>query len=191
MEEFKIITNYPRYSISNLGNIKNNKTNKYMMPALGSHGYLNITLSDKGNKKTFTLHKLLGLYFIPNPYNYKCIDHIDRNKLNNNISNLRWVSYTQNNQNASLCKNNKTGVQGVSYDARTSSYRAYYSENNNQKVKSFSINKYSNAKNMAIEYRYKMIKQNYINRLDIKEQLNIINPQIQQKEDICIINFEN
>lgn len=44
------------------------------------------------------------------------IDHDDRNKFNNNISNLRLVSYEQNQKNRSKSKNNTSGVTGVVWD---------------------------------------------------------------------------
>ncbi len=53
-----------------------------------------------GNKKSITVHRALGLCFIDNPHNYKIIDHIDRNRTNNNLNNLRWVSVTQNRCNS-------------------------------------------------------------------------------------------
>tara|TARA_R110000803_G_scaffold29344_1_gene67018 strand:+ start:1366 stop:1818 length:453 start_codon:yes stop_codon:yes gene_type:complete len=51
------------------------------------------------NGKTKTIHRLLGNAFIPNPENKPCIDHIDQNRQNNNISNLRWATYSENNRN--------------------------------------------------------------------------------------------
>lgn len=45
------------------------------------------------------LHRIIAELFIPNPENLPCIDHIDRNKYNNHVSNLRWCTYQENNQN--------------------------------------------------------------------------------------------
>jgi hypothetical protein len=57
----------------------------------------------------------------------KCIDHIDGDRLNNNIDNLRVVTKSENNKNSSLCKRNKTGVLGVHYDKGTSKFRVQIS----------------------------------------------------------------
>lgn len=54
------------------------------------------------NSKTFKVHRLVGLAFIPNPDNLPFIDHIDGNTLNNHVSNLRWVTNRQNQENRKL-----------------------------------------------------------------------------------------
>ena len=60
-----------------------------------SNGYVYIHLDKK-----YRLHKLIAKLFIPNPNNYPVIDHIDRNKLNNSASNLRWCTQSTNKRNA-------------------------------------------------------------------------------------------
>ena len=57
---------------------------------------------NKGKRKTFTLHRLLGQHYIPNPNNHPEIDHIDRNRQNNNLNNLRWVSSSTNQLNSNF-----------------------------------------------------------------------------------------
>jgi hypothetical protein len=59
-------------------------------------------------KRKHSIHRLLGLQYLENPDNLREIDHIDRNKLNNNLENLRWVSRQTNNQNRSWCLIYKT-----------------------------------------------------------------------------------
>ena len=68
-------------------------------------GYIRCYLNQKPYKK----HRLIALQFIPNddPDNKLEVDHIDRNKLNNHINNLRWVSHSENNKNRSSYKKQK------------------------------------------------------------------------------------
>lgn len=63
------------------------------------YGYLYVGLS-KGHKKYHrTIHRLIALTFIPNPDNKPCVDHIDGDKTNNRVGNLRWCTVKENNQN--------------------------------------------------------------------------------------------
>jgi hypothetical protein len=64
-----------------------------------SKGYKVVNLRKNGIKKHRCLHRLLALQFIPNPNNLPDIDHINRNKLDNSLENLRWVTSKQNNNN--------------------------------------------------------------------------------------------
>jgi hypothetical protein len=109
MENFITITQCPDYEISNLGRIRNKKNGRIMKQTINFQGYKVLTL----NKKTFYVHKLLGIAFIQNPLNKLWIDHINNNKTDNNLLNLRWVTSSENNQNRSLSKNNLLGIKGV------------------------------------------------------------------------------
>lgn len=60
-------------------------------------GYLKIRITDSNGKKiSLSVHRLVGLAFIENPYNKPQINHIDGNKDNNNVSNLEWVTNSEN-----------------------------------------------------------------------------------------------
>ena len=98
--EKKIIEYENIYEINNLGIIKNKITNKILKYKLHNKGYFSINLYKNKTSKTYLIHRLIAIHFIPNPNNYPCVNHIDGNKLNNNLENLEWCSYKENNQHA-------------------------------------------------------------------------------------------
>ena len=106
MEIWKDIKDYEGcYQISNLGNIKslirkNNKKEKLLKVQISTCGYYKILLYKNNKSKHFKVHRLIAIHFIPNIYNKEQINHIDGNKLNNNINNLEWVTPKENMQHA-------------------------------------------------------------------------------------------
>lgn len=84
------------YQASNFGNIRLLNNNKHLKQGILSKGYLRVTLS----KKSFLSHRIIATTFIPNPDNKKCVNHIDGNKLNNNVNNLEWCTHSENMQHA-------------------------------------------------------------------------------------------
>ena len=60
-------------------------------------GYLVVNLRKNHTSRVVPVHVLVARAFIPNPDNMPTVNHKDGNKLNNNVSNLEWVSYSENN----------------------------------------------------------------------------------------------
>ena len=139
MELWLPIEGYENYSISTHGNVKNIKTNKILKTPLTGSGYKHLNLYYAPKKyKTVDVHKLMGLTFLSNPFNYPELDHIDRNPLNNNIDNLRWVQRSINQKNKSISKNNTSGNKGVDYDKERNKWRArWYDNDGKAKMKRF------------------------------------------------------
>ena len=90
------------YEVSNKGRVKSpsiiTRQNK-VLPSrilscnnLNSYGYPRCTLRmTDGTRKEFLIHRLVALAFLPNPDNLPCVHHIDGNRLNNKLDNLKWV----------------------------------------------------------------------------------------------------
>ena len=133
MEEFKKIEEYENYEISNLGNVRNIDTGKILKPGKNNRGYYHVILYKNGTKTTFKIHRLVGFAFIPNPENLRDIDHIDRNKTNNSISNLRWVSQSNNLRNRPKFKNSSSKYMGVCFHKAAGKYKAQIRINNKNK----------------------------------------------------------
>lgn len=90
------IKDYSNYLLYENGTIYNTATKKYLKGSIGENGYRYYRLSKNGAKKMFYEHRLVAEYFIDNPNDLPIVNHIDGNKLNNQISNLEWVNYSDN-----------------------------------------------------------------------------------------------
>ena len=91
------ILGFDKYTIDKSGNIFSLYKNEYLIPAKNNCGYLFIGLKDNTGKRKYKyIHRLLAEHYIPNPNNFTQVNHIDGNKLNNNLDNLEWCTPSQN-----------------------------------------------------------------------------------------------
>ena len=99
MEIWKDVVGYEGlYQVSNMGRVKslNYGRERILKASDNGSGYLYVALCKKGKYKNFLVHRLVAMVFISNPENKPCIDHIDTNKRNNKVENLRWVTHEEN-----------------------------------------------------------------------------------------------
>lgn len=71
----------------------------------GMHGYIQVGIHINNDRKMARMHRLVAKAFIPNPENLDTVDHIDENKANNDVSNLRWCSAKENTEFATRLDN--------------------------------------------------------------------------------------
>lgn len=128
MELFKIIEEFPQYQISNLGNIKNNKGTLLVIGRRKSNsGYIQIRLYKDGKYHFRYLHRLIALTFIPNPNNYRTVNHINGNKLDNRITNLEWASDEMQQRHAFIMSLKPHGISFTT-EQLFEIYHLYYKE---------------------------------------------------------------
>jgi hypothetical protein len=155
-EEFKIVDGY-NYSVSNLSRVRNNETGKFLKACKDGRGYLQVQLSKNKIPKMFSIHRLIGIYFIENVNNYEMMDHINRNRLDNRVENLRWVSSSQNQANKGKKQNTSSTFIGV-----------YFNKASNKWLSRIQINKKRkylglfNTEIEASEFRKKYILDNQL-----------------------------
>lgn len=94
-EVWKTIPGYPEHEASTHKRIRHG--NKILSTYIGSNDYDMVCICYNKKKHQETLHRLLALTFIPNPNNYPCVGHWDDNRRNNDLSNLYWTTYKENN----------------------------------------------------------------------------------------------
>jgi len=167
-----------KYSISNIGNIKSNKTNKILKKREGNDGYFNINLLGK----QYLIHKLVIDNF-SNDKKLNVVDHIDGNKQNNSILNLRHSTFSENTKNA--YKNNpnmnKILTKVYKYDFNNKLIKTYNSmaecKNDNNITNSSVIKNASNNGKLIDNYYYKT-------EVKIKNSVKIsLNNIVKIKED--------
>ena len=108
------IQGFPDYLIYEDGRVFSKKTRKFMKCNDNGRGYLQVSFNlDK--IYTHKIHRLVALHYIPNPNNYPQVDHIDRDKTNNDVSNLRWVDNSMNALNRGERCDNKSGHTNIYY----------------------------------------------------------------------------
>jgi hypothetical protein len=105
-------------------------------PRLKRNGYYEVALSKNGITNFFLVHRLVALTYIPNPNNYPCVNHKDRNRKNNNINNLEWCTQMYNTQSINTSRN-----FGTIYLTKSNTYCTSYNSNGNRYCKNFKTEK--------------------------------------------------
>jgi hypothetical protein len=110
MEIFKDVKGYEGiYQVSNFGRVKSLERKvrhsqggykivkeKIMKSASVSRGYLSVDLSKNGESKNFLIHRLILIAFLFNPENKRTVNHINGIKTDNRLSNLEWMTDSEN-----------------------------------------------------------------------------------------------
>lgn len=86
---------YPKFREHN-GWVSERIMRKYVKP----NGYVNACLRKDGVKKYAMVHRIVAKMFVENPNGYRCIDHKNSNKQDNDINNLQWCTHSYNNKQA-------------------------------------------------------------------------------------------
>lgn len=109
------------YSISDTGEIRNDKTGKLLAQTI-QQGYCHVTLHINGKQLRRRVHRLVAEVFIPNVENKPYVNHKDGNRANNNVTNLEWVTPSENTQHAVKTglfhRNNTRAVNQYSLDGK-------------------------------------------------------------------------
>ncbi len=117
------IVDYPNYLIYPDGKVSSKRfPERYLRPIIRNK-YLHYNLCNNGKSKSFRVHRLVALHYIPNPDNKPYVDHINRDKNDNRVENLRWVTAFENSQNQGDYKSNTSGYKNIYYVKSDNLYR--------------------------------------------------------------------
>jgi len=115
-ECWRSIDGYLNYQVSNIGRVRNCDTGRILRGTIDHHGYNIVSLSKDRAKRKIPVHRLVAHEFIPNESDKPFVDHIDTNKLNNCVTNLRWATNRENQGNSIKQSDRSSIYKGVYYD---------------------------------------------------------------------------
>ena len=122
-EQWKQIAGYEGlYEVSNYGNVYSIRNKKILKLSKDNLGYLRVMLCKNDKQKSFLVHRLVAIAFIPNPENKATVNHIDEDKTNNHVYNLEWMSRGDN-VRYSKCKKVLCIETGQPYDSMADAER--------------------------------------------------------------------
>jgi hypothetical protein len=189
-KKWKVINDYPKYKVSTNGEVVRISDNYAMKKSLCTH-YHKVSLANNNGTKRVFVHRLVAKAFIPNPKKLPCVDHIDNNKLNNNITNLRWCTRSKNTQAYhSIPKESRIVFQ---YDKNNKFMKEWISvknilDNNPQYSESTILNNLTGHNKYAYGYlwRYKIPR---CKKILIQPEVNEIFKPIPKFENADLSNY--
>tara|TARA_R110000787_G_C13100096_1_gene412403 strand:- start:60 stop:512 length:453 start_codon:yes stop_codon:yes gene_type:complete len=141
------VVGYPDYLIYNDGRVwsKVKGNGRFMKTNKNQDGYLQLRLLNRstGKRNNKMLSRLIAEHYIPNPENKPEVDHINRERTDNRLENLRWVDRTENNKNRGIHKK---------YSTNKSGHKFIHWNNSRKRWRSF--NRYFKSKTDALCYKF-------------------------------------
>ena len=149
-EEWRSVSGNANYQVSNIGRVRNVNTEKILKPRVGGSGkcYFIVALYKDNTRANSYIHRLVAQEFIENSDNKKYVDHIDHNKTDNTILNLRWVSKSQNGMNRTKQANTSSKYKGVCFHKQRKKWNAQIMLDGKRKH----IGLFTNEKEAAAKY---------------------------------------
>ena len=108
------VNGFENYLIYPDGRVFSKIRSIYLKPLLTRNKYIQVSL----NNKRISVHRLVAEHYIPNDENKCQVDHINRDRSDNRVENLRWVTTSENQQNTLKRKTNKSGHKNISYNKK-------------------------------------------------------------------------
>lgn len=125
-EVFVRVRGYPMYQVSNYGRVYSEKTNRILKNrVVNGYEYVSLSNTAEGDQRNQYVHRLVATAFIDNPCGKPVVDHIDGDKSNNNVRNLRWATSSENAANMAVnTRRGSSQYKGVGWDRRMGKWRS-------------------------------------------------------------------
>lgn len=185
-EEFKqiVLDNEPvAYMISSYGyvistNYRMTGQSHKLKDRIDENGYHSVYMYHNGKRVSFKIHRLVAMYFIPNPNNKPEVNHIDGDKSHNEIWNLEWATRTENMQHA----------------VRTGLHKALLGEDHPEAI--YTNNQIREVCELAVTGKYSVVEISEMTKIDRSTVSNIIHRRnrtdISKDYDFSkFMNYEN
>lgn len=193
------------YKINNNGEIFSCHYQKNMKILENDAGYLYVDLRKDGIRIKCFIHRLLAIQFIPNPDNKPEVDHIDRNRQNNLLSNLRWVDRVENRRNRADIIEDLTEEQKEERLNKIKEYKKKWAEKNRRekgcqiktemnktKDPNYYANKRRESRNkLSSEQKEEQLKKRRENRKPLSEEQKLKARERAKQQRERINNDEN
>jgi hypothetical protein len=138
---------YHGYKVYDNGTVIGKRLGKPLKLSTTNRGYLHFIMYIDGKQTNVRVHRLVAKLFLPNFYGKPTVDHIDRNRSNNSLYNLRWSTQSEQCHNTKIRSSNTSGVKGVIYRKRDDNWCAQITINGKL------TQKYFKTKELAIIQR--------------------------------------
>ena len=162
-EVWKKVSGFECYEVSNLGRLISLKFNKRTILKGGYNrkGYKMYNLRSKDGKTYYkTIHRLVAIAFIDNINNLDFVNHIDKDKNNNNVNNLEWCNSRENNTHMKMSIKKTSKYTGVYFDKNRSKWFSTIKYNNKQKF----LGRFVNEIDASNAYLNALKENNLINK---------------------------
>jgi len=133
-EEWRVVAGYDMYEVSNIGNVRRTYKNgkvKILKLHDNGKGYKEVKLYSNRNRKAFKVHRLVAIAFIELVAGKLTVDHIDRDRSNNDVNNLRWADMKEQSINT---RNYREDILETDPKLRLAIFHKEYREANREQI---------------------------------------------------------